>query len=353
MMNKKIVICVATLVGIMLGAGCGFSAQKELTVWGWDFRATKDIAPQVKQFEALHPEVKIKTINIAPEDLHHKVMMAYLSGTGAPDVTFEVDTNARKYYGTNTIYTFDDVIPNFRDIFVKAISYRWTYEDHLWGVPYDMGTFLIFYRKDIFDEAGIEFPGDWQEFVEVGKKITIPGKRYMVAWDGGKVAPLVQSRGGKITNIKNEVLFNNPITADICQYLVDMVHKHKIAEYTNLYNVAAWVKIKEDRWATIPAWYWYQSYALKDMAYKPELVGKWRIARMLPWKKGDPPTGAGFTCGGIWLVSTQTKYPKLAKEFAASLGTKEAQVSQATLYKLVYSAILIVLPWNLEVNILL
>ena len=331
--RKKIVaICLGVLVGIMLGASYGFCAQKKLTVWGWDFRATKDIAPQVEQFEALHPDVKIETVNMSGDDVHKKVMMALMAGTGAPDVSFHVDTRARKYYGTDLIHTLDDVIPNYEDIFIKAISYRWTYQGKLWGVPYDMGTFVMFYRKDIFDEVGIDFPQSWEDLIEVGKKITIPGKRYMTVFDSGaaQMVSMAQSKGGKITNIKNEVLFNNPIVAEACQYIDDAVNKYKIAEFSNIFDSAAWVKIKEDRWVVIPAWYWYQSFGLKDMAYKPELDGKWRIARVLPWKKGDPPTGAGFDCGGIWIVPKQTEYPKLVKDFAAFLGTKEAQVSQAT-----------------------
>jgi len=333
MTKKKVVaVWVVVLIGLLLGSCTGLYAQKKLTVWGWDFRATKDIAPQVKQFEAQYPDVKVETINMGADDLHKKLMMALLAGTGAPDVSFEVDTVARRYYGTDLIYTLDDVIPNYKDIFVKAISYRWEYQGHLWGAPYDMGTFVMFYRKDIFDEVGVDFPGSWEELIEIGKKITIPGKRYMTVFDTGssQLVAIVQSRGGKVTNIENEVLFNNPIVAEVARYIHDAVNKYKVAEYTSMFDSAAWVKIKEDRWAVIPAWFWYQTFGLKDMAYKPELAGKWRIARVLPWKKGDPPTGAGFTCGGLWIVPKQTKYPKLAKEFAASLATREAQVSQAT-----------------------
>ena len=330
--SKIVAICLGVLVAIMLVTGYGF-AQKKLVVWGWDFRATKDITPQVEQFEALHPDVKVETVNIGADDLFNKVMMALVSGTGAPDVSFMIDTQGRRYYGTPLLHTLDDVIPDYKDIFVKAISYRWEYQGKLWGAPYDMGTFVMFYRKDIFDEAGLDFPGSWEELIDVGKKITIPKKRYMTVFstDGAtQVASIVQSRGGKITSIKNEVLFNNPIVAEVCQYVADAVNKYKVAEYANIFDSAAWVKIKEDRWAVIPVWYWYQSFGLKDLAYKPELEGKWRIARVLPWKKGDPPTGAGFDCGGLWIVPRQTKYPELAKEFAASLATKEAQVNQAT-----------------------
>jgi len=328
--KKALVVCLGVLLGLMLGNCPGVYAQKKLTVWGWDFRATKDIAPQVKEFEKQHPDVKIETVNISYEDVTRKTMMSLMAGTGAPDVVFHVDTDARRYYGTDLIWTLNDVIPNYKDIFVKAISYRWEYQGKLWGAPYDMGTFVMFYRKDILDKMGIEFPRSWEELIEVGKKVTIPGKRYMTVFHpiAQLLASIVWSRGGQITNIENELLFNNPVTAEVMQYMADAINKYKIADYSTG-GASDWVKIKEDRWVSIPNWFWYQSFGLKDLAYKPELEGKWRISRALPWKKGDPPTGAGFDCGGLWIVPKQTKYPELAKKFAASLATKEAQVSQA------------------------
>lgn len=331
--SKFMLIFTLVILVVMAGAGYqAFAQKKKLVIWGWDFRATKDIAPQIEQFKAKHPDVEIEAIDMGPGDLHDKFLIATISGTGAPDVTFEVDTMSRKYYEMGTVYPLTDLIPNHEELFIKAINYRWTHEGELMGAPYDTGPFVIFYRKDILDDAGIDFTTNvtnMQEFLEVGKKITIPDKRYMSVIFAGQLQPFVQSRGGKISNIKNELLFDNPIVAEVAQYMVDVVNKYKIAEYSSPWTPAGYEKVKEGRWVCLPMWYWYQSFALKDIAYKPELVGKWRIARMLPWRKGDPPTGADFTCGGIFLVSKQTQYPDLAKELAASLCSKEAQADQA------------------------
>lgn len=334
MTKKRIVaICLGVIVSVALWTGYGFSAQKKILVWGWDFRATKDITPQVEQFEALHPDVKIETVNFGADDLSKKLLMAVLAGTGAPDISFMGDTDARKFYGTNLIYTLDDVIPNYEEDFVKAINYRWIYQGHLWGAPFDMGTFVMFYRQDLFDKAGTTFPTSWEDLIKVGKKMTIPGEQYMTVFQNNsawQAVSMAQSRGAKISSIKDEVLFNNPTVAGVYQYIDDAVNEHKIAEFASMWDAVAWTKIKENRWAVISAWYWYQSFGLKDAAYLPELDGQWRIAQALPWKDGDPPTGAGFTNGALWVVFQQTDYPQIAKEFAASLATKEAQVSQAT-----------------------
>jgi len=323
------ILNVGLLVGLML-MPAGVHAQKKLTVWGYDLRATKDIAPQVEKFEALHPDVKIETVNMPSHDMEKKLMMALYAGTGAPDVSYEMDTAARKYYGTDLIYPLDDVI-TYEGIFPNALRSAYIYEGKIWMAPNDLGPFCIYYRQDIFDEVGVDFPKSWQEFIEIGKKVTIPNKRFMTVFQSDlaeQLTSIVQSRGGKITNVDNAVLFNNSIVAEVCQYIDDAVNKYKIADYAIMWDAAAWTKIKEGRWATIPAWFWYGGF-LKEFAYKPELEGKWRIARPLPWTRDDPPTGATYSGVGGWLVTRQTKYPDLAKEFVALLVSKDAQVSLA------------------------
>jgi len=318
-------------VGLILGSSYGFCAVKELTIWGWDFRAVKDLAPQIEQFEAEHPDVKIKAVNMSSDDVHDKFLIATVSGTGAPDITFHSSRKSYKWFemGEDVIYSLNDVIPNYEDIFLRVVLPEFTYKGKIWAAPYDTGPSVVFYRKDIFDEVGVKFPSNWQDFIEVGKKITTKERYATVFWQGDQIVSFIQSRGGAFSNEKGDPLFNTPITVEICQYIVDAVKKHKIAEYASIWDSAAWEKIKEGRWAVILAWYWYQSFGLKDMAYKPELEGKWRISRCLPWTKDDPPTGANFIDSGIWLVSRQTRYPEIAKQFAALICSKEAQVNQA------------------------
>lgn len=324
-------VCIVALLGTMLVMSSGaWAQQKTLIAWGWDEATTRDIVPQIEAFEQLHPDVKIEAVNLSADDLHDKYLIATVAGTGAPDIVSEDDVHGYKYYELGTVHSLTDLIPNWREEFVPSLLYRWEYKGELMGAPYDMGPFVLFYRKDIFDEVGVDAPSTWEEYIEIGKRITIPDKRYAGAFSSVfTAASLIQSRGGEVSNRQNEILFNNPVAVEVFQYLVDLVNKYKIAEYTAIWEDAGFEKIKEGRYAALPVWFWYQSWGLKQLAYKPELKGKWRVVRCMPWRKGDPPTGAGFSMGWIWLVSKQTKYPGLAKEFAASLCTKEAHIEMA------------------------
>lgn len=88
----------------------------------------------------MYPDVKIKAVDLGAEDLHNKLLASLLAGTGAPDVSFEIDIYARKYYGTPMILPLSDAYPNYKEEFVQGLSYRWEYNGELWGIPYDTGT---------------------------------------------------------------------------------------------------------------------------------------------------------------------------------------------------------------------
>ena len=52
-------------------------------------------------------------------------------------------------------------------------------DQHVWGVGYDITTMFLYYNKDMFDEAGLEYPSNdvnnpitWDEFVRDAKALT-------------------------------------------------------------------------------------------------------------------------------------------------------------------------------------
>ncbi len=339
-MRKLMLVLVVFLFAVSVAFGSGEQEGKEggkkqveLTIWGWDFRATKDVAEQTKAFEEKYPSVTINAMNMGADDLFDKLNIAIVSGSGAPDICFNVDTQVQEFYSQDVFYDLSEFLPGWENNFVPAISYRWSYEGKLYGAPYDMGPFVTFYRKDIFDQLGIDFESNvtsWEKWIEIGNKVTVPNERYMGAfYGGGHFNAISWAAKAKITDRNNSLLFDNPKAQEVAQGMVDAVNKHGVAEYADYFDPAGYEKIKAGRWITVPTWFWYQSFGLKDLSYTEELDGSWRIARALPWKEGDPPTGAGFHCGGLWVVPKQTENPDLAIELAASFATKEAQVNQS------------------------
>jgi multiple sugar transport system substrate-binding protein len=133
--------------------------------------------------------IKTNHIEIPYEELFPKAMLEHQAGTGAYDVLTTVpawiadmvkagaleplDPYIEKY---GVPGEFDDIVPIFRA--------GMTYEGKTYGLMVDGDVFVLFYRKDLFEnpENQAEFkakhgydlapPKDWKQFREIGQFIT-------------------------------------------------------------------------------------------------------------------------------------------------------------------------------------
>ncbi len=61
------------------------------------------------------------------------------------------------------------------DVLYQGVQEHWKYENKYYSLPYTMSLWHIFYNKDMFDEAGVEYPKNgmtWEEYGEICKKMT-------------------------------------------------------------------------------------------------------------------------------------------------------------------------------------
>lgn len=85
------------------------------------------------------------------------------------------------YADQDKLVPLDDLYTEFTDQYkLDGISQdlkdRLSYDGHLWAVPMQAQAFTFVYRKDVFDELGLEVPTTFQEMEETAKKIQDSGK---------------------------------------------------------------------------------------------------------------------------------------------------------------------------------
>ena len=58
-----------------------------------------------------------------------------------------------------------------------------TWDDRVWAVPYKSHTAMLWYNKDVFDEAGIDAEGieTWDDYLEAGRSIRNPASSSVMA----------------------------------------------------------------------------------------------------------------------------------------------------------------------------
>ena len=105
-----------------------------------------------------------------------------------------------------------------------------TYKGGLISLPFYNHARLLFYRKDILDELGLEPPGTWEEYVDVAKKATKAPDRYgmIQMWDPGDTGAtqylflFMRSNGGSYLDADGNAAFNTPENIEAVKQLLEL-----------------------------------------------------------------------------------------------------------------------------------
>ena len=132
---------------------------------------------------------------------YQDVLVAEIEAGTAPDVFWIPGTDIARFAKAGLILNLNDLAAadedfNAGDFYEGPMSFLQTPvaegEDALWGLPRDVSAFAIYYNADLFDEAGLEYPGGddwtWERFVESAEAIDALGDEIqgygMNAWWG-------------------------------------------------------------------------------------------------------------------------------------------------------------------------
>jgi len=194
----------------------------------------KLIAERAKQFgEANNVNVDVEII--AYEDFYPKWTAAIESGD-VPDVSFFGYQEIGQFYGRGVLEDVTDLIgeveskgSSISDNIKQAV----TFEDKQYGVPFWSETQVLYYRKDLLEQAGFTAPPTtWDELREMAKTLTDTGKgQYGIGMGYGKgnsdaeflTRGIIWSYGGSVdTEDGKTVIVDSPGTVAATSFIRDI-----------------------------------------------------------------------------------------------------------------------------------
>lgn len=200
--------------------------------------------------------------------------------------------------------------------------------DGVYAVPQDTGPMALYYRKDLFEAAGIAVPTTWEEYYQaaVALKAASPEVRmtHFPQVDANWFTGLLWQNQASLFEIDGEnisVTVDSPQTQQVAEYWQRMIDEDLIA--TNLQGFspdlyAAWSSGTVASWVSA-AW----GYStIRDNA--PDTAGNWAVAPMPQWEAGG--TNAGNWGGSTTAVFAGTEHPAEAAQFALWLNTDPASL---------------------------
>ncbi|SHE37033.1 carbohydrate ABC transporter substrate-binding protein, CUT1 family [Caldanaerobius fijiensis DSM 17918] len=134
----------------------------EITYWHmWTSDWQKVIENIVDQFNKTHPDIHVKPVSI-PSNADQKFLTAVASGT-PPDVFTEWNMIIATFADKGAILSYDELMPQIGEKVDDLKSWLYpickeigTYKGKLYGLPFSMNDFMMFYNKKIFEEVGLD-----------------------------------------------------------------------------------------------------------------------------------------------------------------------------------------------------
>ena len=235
------------LVVLMMTAFTVAQTTVTWAMWG----SPEEIATHQKvadAFMAEHPDITVDIWSQPWGDYFTKLQTLWAAGDASviPDVMF---------LSPVVNYAADGVLENLDPYIEKAgydLSDYWpglldfaTYDNHVYGFPRDIGLEVLYYNKDLFDAAGLDYPNDtwtWDDLKNAAEKltdVTASGRvtRYGLAMEGGKYQLWIgQNKGSILDDMRNpsRCTLADPEAMAGIQYFADLMNSDSAMRDANL-----------------------------------------------------------------------------------------------------------------------
>jgi multiple sugar transport system substrate-binding protein len=185
-----------------------------------------------------HPEIKIEIWHQPWDDYFTKLQALWASGDTKviPDIAFLWP--APQYAAEGVLENLDPYIEesgyNLDDYWPGLLESA-KYEGSVYGFPRDIESNIIYYTKDMFDAAGVEYPSNdwtWDDFLAAAEELAQKDASgnttvYALAAEGGKWPKWVNQAGGAI--------FDDYVNPSTCR-LTDPASVEGIQFFADLMN---------------------------------------------------------------------------------------------------------------------
>jgi multiple sugar transport system substrate-binding protein len=191
-MSKRVLVSILFLALVLpaLASISPATAQDEVTL---RWRTRPDNQAEADVYQSINDEIDAAWDGVSLQyepggsetSSYQDVLITELTAGTAPDLFWIPGTDVARFAKLGLIlnladYAAADPTYNESDFYpqiMQHVTHSLDGNPALWGLPRDASAFAIFYNKDLFDEAGIDYPvdqatWDWDAFYATAKSIS-------------------------------------------------------------------------------------------------------------------------------------------------------------------------------------
>lgn len=319
-------------------AGGEAAGAKELsgsiTIWSWDV-ALAHLEAEAEKFNEIYPDVEFNFEEMGVSQVYSKITTCLQSGIGLPDVV-SLEGEQMAKFGEKFPDKFVDFSNDINaDDFLPIKISECTVGGKIVAYPWDAGPCGMFYRTDIFEQAGVKAEDivTWDDFIEAGKTIKektgVAMMPLATARKDTTYRMLMMELGGFYFDENGNTVVNSPESVQ-AMAMVQKIYDADITVNDNSWDdfIAA---LSGSKIACVPEAVWLAG-SIKDAA--PDQSGKWGVMDLPRFDK-DKEAGGASNGGSVLAVPASTKSKEAAVEFVKfAMTDKDGNVEGFTNYGL-------------------
>ncbi|WP_434059226.1 ABC transporter substrate-binding protein [Gracilibacillus phocaeensis] len=213
----------------------------EVEISYYSFSASPEYEEELDQiieaFEEENPDITVDKELAAYDDYFTK-LQTQIAGGNAPDV-FELNyENFVQYASRGTLADLTSFIGEDNAFDPSQLNQQafeaYQYDGKQYGMVESFSNVLTFYNKDLFDEAGVDYPTadwTWKDELEAAKKLTNPNENVWGTYSPttmNEFYKVAAQNGGEIFNDDGSVAINSEENEEALAYMVDKVTEYDV-----------------------------------------------------------------------------------------------------------------------------
>ena len=293
------------------------NTETEITVWAWNVTA-KALVESAKSFNEKYPKIKVNVQEYGlAQNVYERYSVILSSGVGVPDIIQIESDYVQTFAETYPQYFFD--MNGYIDIEGKVdpskISTSYDSEGKLVSIPWDSGPVVMFYREDLFNQAGIDINSiiTFEDYISAGKKlkerfpnITMTGLPF--TQDENLFRCLLVANKSYYLNNKGEITVASSKAIETLQMIKRLIDEG-VAKNTINWDGGIVANKNGELASWIMGGWW--GGTIKDQM--PEMKGKWKIAPIPAFPDGARASSSGGA--GLSITASEPIKQAAALEF--------------------------------------
>jgi sorbitol/mannitol transport system substrate-binding protein len=288
-------------------------------------------------FNAKYPNIKVNLLILPENEIRAKVTTDVSTGAGTFDVVtvgmYEVPLWAKLGWIDEVGTTLDaDEAYDSADFF-QSIRDGLSYDGKLYAAPFYGESSSLFYRKDLFEAAGLEMPANptWDQVAEFAAALHDPDNgqygiclRGLPGWGemGAPLGTVINTFGGRWYDADWNAQLTSPETTEAIKFYIDLVTKYgEPSAITSGFTECETLMVQGK------AAMWYDATSASDLifdpAQNPDYADKLGIANA-PTKVKD---NAGWLWAWAFALESTSKNKDAAYKFMEWATSKDYPVA--------------------------